>query len=557
MATPQSVVAETNVTTSSLPAAIQPLPSVNNANPAAVLTSVSSENSNDLLPDPQLPEESRQFFLRFATKAKPFNLPTWSEVTAKGMEHFVDPGMRCSRKRFGAESIYMFQLTKPAPVDQSIKFLVNGEELSFDLTLNHPFERKSNHGNRNVRNATNATTPREEREEGILITFQNAGLMECDNIPNSDFDKAMAAFNLHVILATRMQPVPGVKGSFNGNRYCVIRIPESMLMIPEFLPVRNPQGKLHNFKSTYKNQARQCDICWVKHVGQCPKRKAMFDAKEEKERMRNDGEIDCKLFSDSTLRLANSTGTKAGICTMSGGGLGQVVQAVLDDPGAADMKDIYVVAGANDVKCENFDLKEFCENVDVSLKKVEHFAVSNPQKSITIVTTPPSPENIDEDDITFLEEEDDPGENNEITIKKEYLKRRIHQMVAQSEEKDIPNIKSLDLRYEVDDSGHPTQRGTHRIMEQIAENSDKDDFIWNSEFIVTDKLYSSVQSIYVYGCNMCDKYGVDISREVKRCRLLCDTCYETIATTAGSGTYPLLDEILKEVENLDNDNTQK
>ncbi len=551
MVTPQTLAVESTETSTSLSLASvvqQSLANPTNANPATATLAESSGNSST---DPQTPERSRQFYLRFATRARPFNLPTWSEVTAKGMEHFTDPGLRCPRKRFGAEFIYMFQLTKPVPVEnQFIKFVINGEELSFELTLNHPFERRVNHGNRNAENATNTR----EREEGILITFQNAGLMEYDSVPSSDFDKAMAAFNLQLIVSTRMQPVPGVKGSFNGNRYCVIRIPESTLMVPEYLPVRSSVGKF-NFKSTYKNQARQCDICWVKHIGQCPKRKAMFEAKEEKEKMRGDGQIESKLFSDSTLRLANSVGMKADICTMSGGGLGQVVQAALDDPDAVNMKEIYVVAGANDVKFENFQLKEFCENVEVSLNKVQRFATMNPDKSITVVTTPPSPQDIDDDEIEFfgIEEDDDPDEDNDTTIKKEYLQRRIRQMVTQSEEKNIHNVWSMEVRYDVDNTGHPTPGGTTRIMEQIAANSNKENFIWNSEFVSTDKLYSMVQSIYVYGCNMCDKYGVDISRQVKRCRLLCDSCYEIVEARANSESYPLLDEILKEFQDLHNE----
>ena len=49
---------------------------------------------------------SNSFYLQFSKGAKPFNLPDWAEVAAKGMEHFNDPGLRCPRRRLGAEYVY-------------------------------------------------------------------------------------------------------------------------------------------------------------------------------------------------------------------------------------------------------------------------------------------------------------------------------------------------------------------------------------------------------------------------------------------------------------------
>ena len=517
---------------------------IENASTTSVETSVETGSTP---PQPVI-EKASDFFLRFATRARPFNLPTWSLVTAKGMEHFNDPSLRCLRRRYGAEYIYIYQLTRPAPIaNQSIKFFCNGEEISFDLSTQHPFERK---GNR-----TQGNRAPMEKEKGVLITFQDAGMREHDDIPSADFDKALAAFNLHVIVSTRMQPVHDCKGSFNGNRFCVVRIPEDMNMIPEYLPVRSPRGKLHNFKSTYKNQARQCDVCWVKHIGQCPKKKAMFEAKEKKEKMREEGEIQSKIISDSTLRLANPLGTKSEICTMSGGGLGQVTQAVMDDPDTDNMKEIFIVGGANDVKYDQFSMNQFCENIEVSLKKVEGLAAAYPEKSITLVTSPPPPDSFNDGlsdssgDGDCVYEDD--AEDNDLWMKKEYLQRRIQQMITQSDEKNLPNLHSLQVKYGVDDSGHPTPGGTSEILEQIGEKSIAEDFIWDKDYICADKIYTMVQSIYLYGCNMCDKYGADVSREVHRCRLLCDSCFEIVDARADTEAYPLIQEIIAEFDRID------
>ena len=101
----------------------------------------------------------------------------------------------------------------------------------------------------------------------------------------------------------------------------------------------------------------------------CPKKKAMFEAREEKDKMRENGHIQTKVLSDSTMRLADPLGTKSEICTMSGGGLGQVTQAALDDPDISNKQEIFLIGCANDVKFKNFSLPEFCANVELSLKR--------------------------------------------------------------------------------------------------------------------------------------------------------------------------------------------
>ena len=70
------------------------------------------------------------------------------------------------------------------------------------------------------------------------------------------------------------------------------------------------------------------------HNASCPEAEARKDQYEQQEAMK--GEIKTKLYSDSTLRRADILGVRAEVLCMSGGGLGQVVQAAIDDPDEYD-----------------------------------------------------------------------------------------------------------------------------------------------------------------------------------------------------------------------------
>ena len=125
--------------------------------------------------------------------------------------------------------------------DRSLILRCNGEDIRFPLLTEDPFE-----SNRS-------------REEGILLTLADAYDGDLESLPNSVFDAAIAAFNLQIIVPTKLQHVPG-SITLNGNRYCVLNMVDNLNSIPEFLPVTHPvTKKLYNVRSTFKNQARSCN----------------------------------------------------------------------------------------------------------------------------------------------------------------------------------------------------------------------------------------------------------------------------------------------------------
>ena len=262
----------------------------------------------------------------------------------------------------------------------SLVFNVEGKRYNVDL---QPYDRYTNRMRKN-------------RENSILLTFYGAGQKDFNNITMEQFDLAIQN-DLGFILekATEKQKIRNTQ-IFNGNRYCVIQKPDNLAKIPEFLPIRDPvTNKVHNMRISYNGKIRNCGRCMSQHAGMCPQLEDFYAAKNKREQMAADKEIQTKIISDSTLRNADQLGLRADVMTMSGGGLGQIVQAAIDDPDTKEKSNIVLLGGTNDVKNNSYkDDNEFAENIKSTISKVIDYAVSEPEKKITLVNSYPNKENM-------------------------------------------------------------------------------------------------------------------------------------------------------------------
>ena len=264
-------------------------------------------------------------------------------------------------------------------------------------------------------------------------------------------------------------------------------------------------------------------------MGQCPSLTEFYAAKEQKEKMRNDGEIKTKIFGSSTLRLADQIGLRADVCCMSGGGLGQIVQASLDDPSIGDYENVVIMGGANDIRTRNFTSNEtFAANIDKSLDKLATAAGDVPEKNFFVLHTLPH------------HDDDNPFTDNDQAIRQLYLLHRLQELSAR-----VGNISSINAQCDVDATGHPTEAGTVQLMNQVSKGVTSTlPIIWNPAFIVSDRAYRCVESIFRYGCNICDGFGTGVAREKHSNQLVCDDCYETLLQPADN---PLLATVTKSV----------
>ena len=79
----------------------------------------------------------------------------------------------------------------------------------------------------------------------------------------------------------------------------------------------------------------------MNHVGPCPFLQAFYAATDA----RSKEQIDLKVVSDSSLRLAEQVSLRADVLCMSGGGLGHLVTVLRDDPMLKERKGIALATG--------------------------------------------------------------------------------------------------------------------------------------------------------------------------------------------------------------------
>lgn len=463
------------------------------------------------------------FHMKFSSVTHPFVLPTVVQVGHAAKNYFNDPGLRMDHQEIRGETVYRFELTKKIPKDgHMLKFSHLENEISVPLYVHVP-ERKTQTGSGRSR-------------EGVLLNFKNAGSNMFNFLSNELLDKEVTdSLKLTLIKPTEMQP-DQTTGTYTMHRYCVVKRPENMAVIPESIPVTHPLTKrTYHIKVTYSGQSRYCPRCRDKHVGRCPQLQKFYAAKEERERMEKSGEIRTMLYGDSTLRKVCSLGLTADVCAMSGGSLGQVTQAALDNPKTKEMDNIVLVAGANDLKNQFETLEEFSESISGAIAKIGELAAENPQKNFTIVNSYPTTVN--------------------ETQHTELMEATLHKAVEEYTSTEglgaaFPsNVTHANVAYETDESNHPTLQGTLDILMQLTEQlKTKKPLVWNPDFIASEHLYRNVHSVYRYGCGNCRRYGLKISREKHHNPNLCDECLDAVCVNAKGKAFSFVETAQKCIE---------
>ena len=319
------------------------------------------------------PKLCEVFYLSFADYCIPFGLPDYPKVARVVKDHFRKDALNCDYKTYNGDDIYRIELPEPVEAEQYLTFEINNE--TYDIKLEPEDEKKERErSRRNIR-----------RQEGLLLTFKDAGKNFLRDVRCSKFDEALQNdLKLEVLKPTEYQKIPETE-IYNGNRYAVVRRPENMSQISETLPIVDPSTKkTYLLRIGYRGKSWFCSRCREKHTEQCPELAAFYKAKDERKKLEERGEIRTKIMSDSTLRNASTIGLRADVLCMSGGGIGQVAQAAMDDPDTVN-KDIVIIAGANDVKNGSYKSnKEFAESVNMGLEKIVEIATTRPEQQLII-----------------------------------------------------------------------------------------------------------------------------------------------------------------------------
>ena len=493
----------------------------------------SETSTSSTVIEADLTERTHTFELRFSLVCRPFKLPEYPHVAMEAIRYFEDPLLSVDPRREGSEIIYTIELTEErVKHGHALSFQVEGINYSVDLQpleINQGTSRRFRDG-------------RQNRENSLLLTFYGAGKRQYNNVPMEDFDKAIQNdLKLTLERATERQKIRYTQ-VFNGNRFCVIRRPDNLAEIPEFLPIVDPITKAtYHIRINYWGKVRTCGRCSKQHGGLCPSLAKFYEAKEERQRMEKEKLIKTKIVSDSTLRNADQLGLSADVMAMSGGGLGQIVQAAMDDPDCEDKSHIIIIGGTNDIKNKSFaNDNEYMQNISTTIDKIYDLASNEPDKKITLVNTLPNIECTHADTAEFIERK----------TREQYLHTKLKETVAKMPTQATPveNVDILDVEYDVDETGHPTIEGTFNILKTLNDALKTDmKLIWNWDYITTENKYMGIQSIYKYGCNHCSGFGLTIEHAKYGNSIICDDCFDILRQNGQVADSNQIEAIRKEV----------
>ena len=399
------------------------------------------------------------YFLNLREVYTPFQLPTLPELLQSLKAKFSDdPGMIVLQPRRSEQGMYRIVLEKDED-NLQLPLSVGGQTFTFPLRKLTDTEAE---GKFNLN----------PRAEGQLYTLYHCTTGALGRMSNKHFDAALSALGR----ITRPCEHQRYKGQtvFNGNRFfCMV----AKGPVPDSVEIRDPSHpeEVYYVKIGYKGKKYYCARCQESHVGECPVKKTFYAEQE----YRATTTISTMLLADSTLRQAEATGLSSDIFCMSGGRVGHVAHLIQDAPKMDQMKEIVVVAGANDVYKASESVDEFTTRVEKGVENCRH-AVYPKGQHLTIVPSPLQA------DLTPLEQ-----------LKRDRLDFLLQKLSTTPENKFsyLPCPSGIQM-----EGRHPTEAGTKALLEYINATLG---IIHNRAFITSTRLYDGVQSAYRYGCLGC------------------------------------------------------
>ena len=348
-------------------------------------------------------------------------------------------------------------------------------------------------------------TFRETRREGTLITIHRSFRAPERHIPHEKFDEYFDKIGIEIIKQTQPQ-LKKYTNVLNNNRYLVVQKldddEEAKKRIGTSITVGN-----RKFSIGYDCLQKYCFLCSRKHGYDCPTR-ARF---EHLKKLRQGKTGKRKIYGTSVLRHANQLATTSNISCMSGGGIGQLVNAITIDQ---KHDEVVIAGGTNEIVHAREDT-EFVHTIDKSIEKLSKLA----EEVKTSFLFPSL-------DLTT------PTLKARATYLEESLAKLPH----------VQLIKPTSV--EMDDT-HPTEDGTKTIIKElqrslgdvILEEATDDD--------LTAKKYSKVHKMYKIGCRACSDPALHT--------YLCDECmtqsqgvnmdvYQALLDKANNEMFPTADQ---------------
>ena len=216
-------------------------------------------------------------------------------------------------------------------------------------------------------------------------------------------------------------------------------------------------------------------------------------------------EIKRTIYSDSTLRLSDKIGLLAEVITMSGGTIGEIGNAVRDDKQTnglgAEKSEVIVIAGKNNLKQIDGtrDLAKAAYAIDKGIEKI--VSELDDTQQVNFVNVIPQPETIT------------PLQN----IISDYMEMSLNNVSESNTQVNVTHVNGENI--DMDGTGHPTEEGTVQLLKALSQVFP--DLILNEKLCTGKQYYRGVESIYKYGCQICNQNG-DFTKH----KGFCDSCQE-------------------------------
>ena len=232
----------------------------------------------------------------------------------------------------------------------------------------------------------------------------------------------------------------------------------------------------------------------MEHVGACPYITKFFEVQKKREEQ----PIKTAIYTDSTLRLAQSGAMRADAHSASGSLLSEIVNVVYDDISAKKLDTVILMPGANDVLDNHERLptrKDFAHHLTKSLVKL--VKVGKRYTNAKFVLVPP------------------PFKDEELTPEQEFFNYHLDKLCKENDQFDSHNVDPSVI--ERDNDQHPTENSKRTILQQL--HSITKDLIIDSKFSAQKQWFRGVKQPYKWGCASCWQPGKFYSTRCEKCLL--------------------------------------
>ena len=212
------------------------------------------------------------FFLSFAQDCVPFGLPDYPTVARAAKQHFKQEAINVDEQRYKGDIYYRIELQHPVGKEQYLTFEIGG--IDYDIRLEPKAEREKRQRTQRA------------NENGLLLTFKDAGKNFLRDVPCSEFDRILQNdLKLELLKPTQLQRIPETD-IYNGNRFAVVKTPEDKTKISDSIPIVHPVTKKHyQIQVRFKGKSWYCSRCMRDHDHACPELQAFYQAKDTRKQL--------------------------------------------------------------------------------------------------------------------------------------------------------------------------------------------------------------------------------------------------------------------------------